>query len=232
MSQAAVHFPHAPPKYLQPSAMPRPPPSPAVRSAASVSARLPDAMGKADPNLREGRTVLGRVNVNASATAASAALQKRVARLSPATRSALVVRAPGPTTLNAKHPVPRHAAVADVFGDPPKAQALGKRARADAAAQPVKRSRADPSAVKALTHEQQKWTAMWQRAFPTLTFHFELGTEEGLGRGLRQRAIKLGAVSHTRDIANVSVSTSSSRAESHISSSRMRCRHRSRARRR
>jgi regulatory subunit for Cdc7p protein kinase len=161
--------------------MPRPPPSPAVRAGA-VNARLPDKGKDLKP---PNRTVLGRVNVNASATAASAALQKRVARPS----------APEVNTLKAKHPVPRPAAVADVFGDPKPAPALGKRARADAPAQPVKRSRADPAAVKALRQEQEQWTAKWQRAFPTLTFHFELGTEEGQGRGMRQRVTKLGAVS-------------------------------------
>ncbi|GMK57303.1 hypothetical protein CspeluHIS016_0401370 [Cutaneotrichosporon spelunceum] len=151
--------------------MPRPPPSPAVRAVNAVSNK--------DVKMRDGRTVLGRVNVNASATA-SVALQRRVARPSPTI-----------TNLKAKHPVPRPAVVADVFGDP-KPQ-LGKRPRADAPAQVVKRSRADPSAVKAFRHEQEKWTAKWQAAFPTLTFHFELGAEEGQGRGLRERAVKLGA---------------------------------------
>ncbi|BEI93977.1 uncharacterized protein CcaverHIS019_0604360 [Cutaneotrichosporon cavernicola] len=151
--------------------MPRPPLSPAVRPVNPVP--------KKDVKVRDGRTVLGRVNVNASATA-SATLQKRIARPSPTINN-----------LKAKHPVPRPAVVADVFGDP-KPQ-LGKRARADVPALPAKRSRADPSAVKAFRHEQEKWTAKWQAAFPTLTFHFELGAEEGQGRGLRERAIKLGA---------------------------------------
>ncbi|KLT43247.1 hypothetical protein CC85DRAFT_244511 [Cutaneotrichosporon oleaginosum] len=47
--------------------------------------------------------------------------------------------------------------------------------------------------MKGLEKEQEAWVAKWQQAFPNLTFHFELGTEEGLGRKMRPRVLKLGA---------------------------------------
>lgn len=250
MSQTATRPPanhdHTHPYTLQPSAMPRPPPSPAVDVNAPASAaaggRAASAGGKFDLASKlnrerdgpgPGRTVLGRVNVNApqpkSPMPAPDGLQKATSTTAAATQksalstaanatqksanantantavAALQRRAARPplTTLNAanlkaksKLQIPRPAAEPDVFApDPPKA--LGKRAReSQPATASVKRSRADP--VKALQYEQEQWLAKWQRAFPTLTFHFEIGADDGAGRGLKARVAKLGAVSRSR----------------------------------
>lgn len=191
---------HDPPTFggLQPSALPRPPPSPAPRTTTNLNmntARKIDLVPGTgagskphpQPQARDGagsRTVLGRVNVNANSSSnLAAALQKRVAA-----RPQIPVKA--------KVQIPRPAAAPDVFApDPPK---FGKRARTDqtpAAATTAKRPRADASTVKVLRYEQEQWAAKWLKAFPTLTFHFEIGTEDGAGRGLRARVTKLGAVS-------------------------------------
>jgi hypothetical protein len=42
--------------------------------------------------------------------------------------------------------------------------------------------------------EEERWRAKWIKVFPTLVFHFEIGTEES-GKGLKGRVLKMGAVS-------------------------------------
>ncbi|TYJ58299.1 hypothetical protein B9479_000842 [Cryptococcus floricola] len=41
--------------------------------------------------------------------------------------------------------------------------------------------------------DEDKWTRSWVKAFPTLIFYFEIGAEEGPGKTLRSRVIKMGA---------------------------------------
>nr|XP_031864403.1 uncharacterized protein CI109_000317 [Kwoniella shandongensis]KAA5531475.1 hypothetical protein CI109_000317 [Kwoniella shandongensis] len=41
--------------------------------------------------------------------------------------------------------------------------------------------------------EEQQWRDKWTRAFPNLVFHFEIGAEEGPGRNMRNRVLKMGA---------------------------------------
>ena len=143
----------------------------------------PSGLSKHDPLKR---TVLGRVNVNIAHNA-TAATQKQHRT----TRSGLAKTVPQP------------APVHDVFEfDAAKTTttSLGKRLRLDqqnARDQTLsKRARAEAS-QQAARHleEQDKWIAKWRRAFPSLVFHFELGVEEGIGRGLRQRVLGMGAVS-------------------------------------
>jgi hypothetical protein len=43
--------------------------------------------------------------------------------------------------------------------------------------------------------EEEVWRAKWRRVFPGLTFHFESGAEEGQGKILKQRVLKMNAVS-------------------------------------
>ncbi|WVQ85007.1 hypothetical protein IAT38_007171 [Cryptococcus sp. DSM 104549] len=47
--------------------------------------------------------------------------------------------------------------------------------------------------VKTIRMEEEKWSAKWVKAFPNLVFHFEIGAEEGGGKALRSRVIKMGA---------------------------------------
>jgi regulatory subunit for Cdc7p protein kinase len=44
--------------------------------------------------------------------------------------------------------------------------------------------------------EEERWRAKWIKVFPTLVFHFEIGTEES-GKGLKGRVLKMGAVSRS-----------------------------------
>lgn len=158
---------------------------------------MPTATGTGTPHLSKHdplkRTVLGRVNVNiahngATAAATATAAQKQQSRT---TRSALAKTVPQP------------APAYDVFEyDAAKTTttSLGKRLRLEqqnARDQSLsKRARAEAS-QQAARHleEQDKWIGKWRKAFPSLVFHFELGVEEGVGRGLRQRVLGMGAVS-------------------------------------
>lgn len=42
--------------------------------------------------------------------------------------------------------------------------------------------------------EEEKWTAKWIKVFPSLVFYFEIGAEEGSGKSLKSRVLKMGAV--------------------------------------
>lgn len=53
----------------------------------------------------------------------------------------------------------------------------------------------DMKARKSVEAEQEKWRMKWIKSFPTLTFHFEVEAEQGPGKGLKARAVKMGAVS-------------------------------------
>ncbi|OXM76001.1 regulatory subunit for Cdc7p protein kinase [Cryptococcus neoformans Bt63] len=41
--------------------------------------------------------------------------------------------------------------------------------------------------------EEEKWTAKWIKVFPSLVFYFEIGAEEGSGKSLKSRVLKMGA---------------------------------------
>jgi hypothetical protein len=43
--------------------------------------------------------------------------------------------------------------------------------------------------------DEDKWRKKWIKFFPTLIFHFEIGAEEGPGKALMQKLLKLDAVS-------------------------------------
>lgn len=169
----------------------------------------PSLSSKHDPLKR---TVLGRVNVNIAHNATAAAQKQQQHRT---TRSQLAKAVP--------QPAPAH----DVFeydAGKTTTTSLGKRLRLDqqhARDQTLsKRARAEAS-QQAARHleEQDKWIGKWRKAFPSLVFHFELGVEEGVGRGLRQRVLGMGAVSYDCYplLTLLRKSTSSSRSAYRIS---------------
>lgn len=45
--------------------------------------------------------------------------------------------------------------------------------------------------------EEERWTAKWIKVFPSLVFYFEIGAEEGPGKSLKGRVLKMGAVSYS-----------------------------------
>lgn len=168
------------------------PPNQPTKSVGGVSGVAPPTgtphLSKHDPLKR---TVLGRVNVNIAHNGATAAAAPKHHHQPRTTRSDLAKS------------VPQRAPTHDVFEfDATKATttSLGKRLRLDqqnARDQTLsKRARAEAS-QQAARHleEQDKWIGKWRKAFPSLVFHFELGVEEGVGRGLRQRVLGMGAVS-------------------------------------
>jgi hypothetical protein len=56
------------------------------------------------------------------------------------------------------------------------------------------RAKAVKAAKEAREIEQEKWRSKWVKSFPSLTFHFEVEAEEGAGKMLKARTIKMGAV--------------------------------------
>lgn len=158
---------------------PRKAAAPVVERIASSKLALVDSKRAVAGN-GEPRAALARVNLNVGT------LQKRL--------QTAVARP------HAKS-IPQPAAVPDVFDtEPPRnASALGKRPRERSApATSSKRARAEAAALAAKSHkhEQEQWLAKWQKVFPTLVFHFEIGAEEGVvGRNLNNRVQQMGAVS-------------------------------------
>ncbi|TXT15995.1 hypothetical protein VHUM_00498 [Vanrija humicola] len=153
--------------------------TPAERAGAGAKAQQLDG-GKraAGAAAGEPRAALARVNVNVGT------LPRR-----------LQTRPP-------QKSIPQPAAVPDVFDttSPRTTTALGKRARErerapTAPATSSKRARAEAAALAAKSHkqEQEQWLAKWQKVFPTLVFHFEIGAEEGAGRSLNNRVQQMGA---------------------------------------
>ncbi|KAK8858776.1 hypothetical protein IAR55_003006 [Kwoniella newhampshirensis] len=68
---------------------------------------------------------------------------------------------------------------------------LTKRAKVEAAEMVTAASVSNSNKAGRLGEEQ--WREKWTRAFPNLIFHFEIGAEEGPGRHLRSRVIRMGA---------------------------------------
>jgi hypothetical protein len=67
---------------------------------------------------------------------------------------------------------------------------------------PLKRSRLNDvggekakERVEKAKAEAEVWRSKWLKHFPTLIFHFELGADEGQGKVLMQRILKMNAVS-------------------------------------
>jgi hypothetical protein len=74
-----------------------------------------------------------------------------------------------------------------------------KRTREPSNSHTAKRPRTEQMAAemaRVRKLEEDKWTAKWLKSFPTLVFYFDAGTEDGQGRTLKQKVIKMGAVSH------------------------------------
>lgn len=113
---------------------------------------------------------------------------------------------------SAANSIPRPVATPDVFAPcsytsfPLQSTALstppGKRSRETAAASlfQAKRARVDvkreSAEATARNHksEEERWKAKWIKVFPTLVFHFEIGAEEGQGKLLVGRVVRMGAV--------------------------------------
>jgi len=120
--------------------------------------------------------------------------------------------------LSAIKSIPRPAASPDVFAPDPSVNSTSrpsflsnlssKRLREPANADLAftkrvrveeKRELADATA-KSHKLEEEKWTAKWIKVFPTLVLHFEIGAEEGQGKSLVGRVIRMGAVSGSEPI--------------------------------
>ena len=100
--------------------------------------------------------------------------------------------------------IPRPAAVPDVFASTEQDRSLTAKSSLLSASAAQKRAR-DAATASASTAKKAKmekdqqsqeevWRAKWVKIFPTLIFHFEIGTE-GQGRVLESRVKAMGAVS-------------------------------------
>lgn len=176
---------------------PKPPPS-----APGVSGVAPPP---GSPHLKHDparRTVLGRVNVNiahnAGADSPALAAKKQSTQSAqpaqPAQSHGRVTRSGLTKT------IPQPAPAPDVFASDSAAATLGKRSRADTGAREQqqvmsKRARAEASQQAArFMEEQNRWLGKWRKIFPSLVFHFDIGVDDVVGRGLKQRALDMGAV--------------------------------------
>ncbi|KAK4689703.1 regulatory subunit for Cdc7p protein kinase, partial [Tremellales sp. Uapishka_1] len=61
-----------------------------------------------------------------------------------------------------------------------------------------KRVKINPDSVVEITAknqkaEEEKWRMKWKKAFPTLVFHFEIGADDGPGKIMKSRILKMGA---------------------------------------
>ena len=107
--------------------------------------------------------------------------------------------------------IPKPALIPDVFEAPrddastPKNGAASssvlpsKRARGSNGLSLPKRTKVEKEAVDNSTGrhraEEEKWRAKWVKVFPTLVFHFEIGSDHGPRRALMARITEMGAVS-------------------------------------
>ena len=107
--------------------------------------------------------------------------------------------------------IPKPALIPDVFGSPRDGSLTPKDGTASSSVHPSKRSRDSnaqslpkrPKVEKETADntsgrhraEEDKWRAKWVKVFPTLVFHFEIGSDHGPRRALMTRIAEMGAVS-------------------------------------
>jgi hypothetical protein len=170
------------------------------------------------------RDPLGAVNTNTNGQAPSELLHRAKHGQSAPNNSHFLPRASAstsrPNRLSISGSIPRPAATPDVFApDPLKPRsslltqstvaATGKRARENVnpclplgssrtpgmehGHEQGSRQHAKRAKVEEVKMEEERWRAKWIKVFPTLIFHFEIGAEE-VGKGLKGRVIKMGAV--------------------------------------
>jgi len=228
---------------LQPSAMPAPPSTISPRlTTASFAVPLPpkldrsclDQLGASQYNsvtswrkamdgvpraTPSGRLILGEVRPNSNPSASTT---------SRSTSNPL-------TRISAANSIPRPAPAPDVFAPslkvsfqsrPTTTSTLSSKRTRDPGSgglSSLKRVKVEDKRelVKATAEihkaEEERWRAKWVKVFPTLVFHLEIGAEEGQGRSLSGRVVRMGAVSDrsralTRGMTDVGLrkSTSSS----------------------
>jgi hypothetical protein len=197
-----THQPFLPSKHaLQPSAMPAPPPSVSPRQPGAF--RLPQKYEQQPSQLCD--AALSSLTPNAQ--------QRPVQGEAGSSRLSL-----HPKIVTYHTAIPHLPSAPDVFTPVDYQPNLFKREASTSVAKrpgqdlsssmPPKKLRepfADADSIvngtsqtiagKKYESEQDRWRQKWIKSFPTLIFHFEMGAEEGAGKGLKGRALKMGAVS-------------------------------------
>ncbi|WWC70978.1 uncharacterized protein I206_104931 [Kwoniella pini CBS 10737] len=127
------------------------------------------------------RDVLGSLNVNTASRSRSSA-------------SATIPRPSATPDVFAPEKITTTQRSADVFLNSAKrSRDLTQTAFTSGSAKRVKLEREAESASRTARAEEEKWRAKWVKVFPTLVFHFEIGSEEGAGKYLKQRVTRMGA---------------------------------------
>lgn len=190
-----------PPKHaLQPSAMPAPTPSVSPFLLPQKFDKRPTLLGQHDKD-KENVHAIQRTqsNTHTALSVRQTNAEASTSRLPPKTKS-----------LSFQTAIPHLPAVPDVFtpaaSHSDQYETSSKRAGTDLPSSvPAKKRREalgdgdnslNSTAAKRQESQQDVWRQKWIKSFPTLIFHFELGAEEGSGKGLKSRAIKMGAVGH------------------------------------
>ena len=200
---------------LQPSAMPQSPPSTATSLALPSKrekSRLSHLGGGHHDLVNSWRTMVNTVpRATVAVRPALAEVQPNLKTGNSSTNSRLTSK---PSTgVSLSHSIPRPAASPDVFapshnpGLPCQPTTVSKQTgkrlleSLNASLSATKRTKvedkrglAEATAAKNHKLEEEKWRAKWIKVFPTLIFHFEIGSEEGQGKSLAGRVAKMGAV--------------------------------------
>lgn len=180
---------------LQPSAMPPPPPS-------SVSPRRKIAMSRdlENPFLIKRERERGRAKQAGLGDELFTVRREALGNVD--TNHHLLNNASTSTLTSVSRPpvpifhtsIPKPPLVPDVF-----THTGGKRPADYAPGESRKRRALDDVRVQdqraAKESDQERWRNKWIKSFPTLTFHFDVGAQEGPGRLLKARTTKMGAVS-------------------------------------
>lgn len=157
-------------------------------------------MGKKTIMPLPARAALGNINTNRTPGPPSTSAKSQ---LLTQTQTQTVTRPPVPSFQNA---IPRPSLVPDVFSGAGGGAGSTKRSvnALDLAAEGGDRGKRrvlqdirtqDAQQRSARESEQEKWRSKWMKSFPTLTFHFDVGAQDGPGRVLKARTTKMGAVS-------------------------------------
>jgi hypothetical protein len=92
--------------------------------------------------------------------------------------------------------IPKPPQSPDVFADSSTIPGRElKRPRELVPAVPVKRPRIrEEESARSHKLEEERWVEKWLKAFPNLVLHFEIGADEGPGKQLKAKVVRLGAV--------------------------------------
>lgn len=169
---------------LQPSAMPPPPPSSVSPRKMARDLENPFLMKRALPTAADDvftapststkRAALGPLNANHN------------------------LNSPRPPIPNFHTAIPKPPLIPDVFTITHKRSAAEDGGQVQRKRRALNDVRIQDQRAAARESEQEKWRSKWIKSFPTLTFHFDVGAQEGPGRLLKARTTKMGAVSLAR----------------------------------